>query len=305
MTTTSIAAVRAIRAPRSVFATTRRIIGALLLGTLLSACGFLQLSYNNAPDLVYWWLDDFVGFDDAQKPRVLAAVAQLQRWHRAQELPRYSTLLDDVADAAAAELTPDAVCRVQQDMLARFTALLAEAQAPIGVLAVDLSASQLRNLERKYAKQNAAYRKKYIDGPPSKRMEERIERAVEQAERFYGKLAEPQLAVLRESLNASVFDPAQSLIETQRRQRATLVALHTIAQTGASPEKVHATVHGWLEQMQTSPDAAQRARQDAFRAQSCVQIAALHNSTTPQQRAHAAGVLRGYARDFQALSQAG
>ncbi len=51
MITTSTAA---IVAPRFFIARTARIIGALFLSTLLSACGFVQLSYNNAPDLIYW-----------------------------------------------------------------------------------------------------------------------------------------------------------------------------------------------------------------------------------------------------------
>ncbi len=282
-----------------------RIIGALLLCALVSACGFVQASYNNAPDLVYWWLDDYIGFDDAQKPRVLADVAQLQRWHRAEELPRYTALLERVAQVAPDDWLPDSVCRVQRDVQERFSALLAQAQAPIGALAADLSPAQLRNVERKFAKQNAAYRKKWIDTPPVRAFEARLERAVEQAERFYGRLGEPQRTVLRDNLKHSSYDPAHSLVETQRRQRATLKALRTAAQTAQSPEALRAVTRDWLEQMQISPDAAQRARQDAFRAQSCMQIAALHNSTTAAQRAHAAGVLRDYARDFSELGRPG
>ena len=277
----------------------------LFLRCVAIACGFVQLSYNNAPDLVYWWLDGYVGFDDAQKPRVLATVAQLQRWHRAEELPRYTALLQQLAQAAPADLTADAVCRAQQDVQARFTALLEQAQAPIGALALDLSAAQIKNLERKFAKQNAAYRKKWIDGPLARRFDERMERAVEQAERLYGRLDEPQRIVLRDNLRVSSYDPVSSLVDTQRRQRATLAALRTLSQTTPPPEQLRATVREWLEQMQTSPDTAQRARQETFRVQSCAQIAALHNSTTPQQRAHAVSVLRDYARDFQELSQAG
>ena len=301
MTTTSTAA---ISAPRSLINTTSRIISALFLSAWLSACGFVQLSYNNAPDLIYWWLNGYVDLDDAQRPGVLADVAQLQRWHRAEELPRYAALLNEVAQAAPADLTADAVCRVQQDAQVRFGALLEWAQAPIGGLAQQLSPAQLNSLERKFANQNAAYRKKWIEGTSAQRFETRLERAVEQAERFYGRLGEPQRAVLRDNLNRSNYDPVQSLIETQRRQRATLAALRTISQTAYTPVQLRAEVRGWLEQMQISPDPAQRARQEAFRAQSCVQIAALHNSTTTRQRAHAAGVLRGYARDFQELSRA-
>ena len=269
---------------------------------MLSACGFLQLSYNHAPDLVYYWLDGYVGFDDAQRPRVLAAVAQLQRWHRAQELPRYAAQLERLAQAAPAELSADTVCAVQREVQARLEALLEHAQAPLTALALDLTPPQVRHLEDKFASQDAAFRRKWIDAPPAKQLQARMERAVDQAERFYGRLGEAQRAVLRTNLERSSFDPVQSLAEMRRRQTATLAALQRLSDPAATPAQQEQVVHGWLAQMQRSSDPAQRLRQDAMRQQNCHDIAALHNSTTAQQRGEAAARLEGYARDLRQLS---
>ena len=301
MTTTSTAA---IATPRSFIAVKARIIAALLLSCLLGACGFLQLSYNNAPDLIYYWLDGYIGFDDAQKPRVLADVAQLQRWHRAEELPRYAALLEQLARDAPDDLSVDTVCAVQRDVQTRFEVLLAHAQAPIGALALEVTPAQLRHIEGKFAKQNAAFRKKWIDAQPAEQIKTRMERAIEQAERLYGRLNEPQLVVLRANLDRSAFDPQASLAEMQRRQRATVAALRKISGQAVTPSEQQTIVQGWLEQMQRSIDPAQRARQDAMRQQSCSDIAALHNSTDTQQRAHAAARLGDYARDFRELGDA-
>ncbi len=276
----------------------------LLLSAMLGACGFLQLSYNNAPDLIYYWLDGYIGFDDAQKPRVLADVAQLQRWHRAEELPRYAALLEGLAKQAPQDLNADAVCAVQREVQTRLDVLLTHAQAPIGALALEVPPAQLRHIDAKFAKQNAAFRKKWIDARPAAQLKARMERAVEQAERFYGRLNEPQLVVLRANLERSAFDPQAALAEMQRRQRATMAALRKLSGQAVTPLEQQATVQGWLEQMQRSPDPAQRARQDAIRQRSCSDIAALHNSTTAEQRAHAAARLGDYARDFRELGDA-
>src|SRR5580765_4822032 len=50
------------------------IIGAVL--ALLGACSALRIGYGAAPDLVYWWLDGYVDFDDTQTPRVREAIGQ-------------------------------------------------------------------------------------------------------------------------------------------------------------------------------------------------------------------------------------
>ncbi len=233
---------------------------------------------------------------------MLAAVAQLQAWHRREELPRYARLLEQWAQAAPQDLNSEAVCSVQREVQARFDVLQARAEPAIGALASEFSAGQYRHLQTRFDKQNAKFRSEWIDAKPAERFDKRMKRAVEQAERLYGRLDEPQLEVLRDNLSHSHFDPVQSLAEAKRRQRATLAAIRTISAPASTPEEPRAAVHGWFEQMQRSPDPTTRERQAAFATQSCADIANLHNSTTSVQRAQAAQRLRGYARDFYELS---
>ena len=281
-----------------------RIIGALLLAAALPACGFLQLTYNNAPELISRWLDGYVGFTDAQAPRVRADIERLQHWHRAQALPRYAGLLDRLAQDAGDDLNADTACRVQDEVQTRFSELLVEAEPAIATIALELTAAQWRHLEKKYAKQNAKFREKWIDVTPAGQFDARLERAVANAERVYGRLEAPQHALLREQLAASPFDAARTLAEMRRRQRDTLATLQRVASdTAWTAAQLRETVHGWLERMQRSPDAAQRAHQQTVRQRICVNIAGLHNSTTPAQRAHAAERLGGWARDLRELSR--
>ena len=60
----------------------RIIVALVLLAAGLTGCSAVRFGYNQAPELVYWWLDGYVDFDDAQSRRVRemlgeAAVRQL------------------------------------------------------------------------------------------------------------------------------------------------------------------------------------------------------------------------------------
>jgi len=61
---------------------------------LLSGCNTIKVSYNNAQELTYWWLDGYVNFGAGQKPLVKAELSALHEWHRFNEIPAYIALLD-------------------------------------------------------------------------------------------------------------------------------------------------------------------------------------------------------------------
>ena len=47
----------------------RHIIGALLAALVLlglGGCSAVKLSYQNAPELTYWWLDSYLDLNDTQ-----------------------------------------------------------------------------------------------------------------------------------------------------------------------------------------------------------------------------------------------
>ena len=54
--------------------------------------------------------------------------------------------------------------------------------------------------------------------------------------------------------------------------------------------------------MLTPPEPALRAYQQTLMQESCRNVAALHNATTPAQRDAAAQRLRAYQRELQALA---
>lgn len=279
-----------------------RIIGLLGLAAALAACSAVKLAYNTIDDVAYWWLDSYVDFSDEQTPRVREDLRRLHEWHRLNELPQFGSLLQGVEQLAPGNITPEQACGVFTRVRERLDALAVRAEPAVVTLASGLTPEQVAHLERKYEKNNANYRKDWIVPPPAQQAEKRFEQFLERAEMVYGKLDEPQRAVLRRELQHSVFDPKNILAERQRRQRDLLQTLRKIAGTTISLADARALMRGYLDRVRDPPERAAHAYQHALINESCATFAALHNSTNASQRESAVRRLRAYQRDLQDLT---
>ncbi|MBL8338915.1 MAG: hypothetical protein JNM97_19275 [Rhodoferax sp.] len=291
---------------RPVLVAWRRIIGllaVLLAAVLLQGCSAVKLAYNNAPELAYWWIDGYADLDDAQSLKVREELARLQQWHRANELPRIAELLQRTRQVALADATPEQVCTLFAEVRKRFDAVVAQAEAPTVAVAMTMRPAQLAHLEARFAKGNTEWRQEWMAGTAAERAARRLKSAVERSEQFYGTLEERQLAVLRNAIAQSSFDPALSYAERQRRQRDVLQALRE-GTTTPPPGVAQATqlFRATVDRSITSPDAAYRAYAERAIAESCRTFAQLHNSTTPEQRERAVRRLAAYERDARELA---
>lgn len=279
-----------------------RIIGLLGLAAALAACSAIKLGYNTLDEVAYWWLDSYVDFTDEQSPRAREDLRRLHNWHRMNELPHFISLLKDVELLAPSDITPAQACAVFNRVRERLDVLATRAEPAVVTLATGLSAEQVRHVEHKYEKNNANYRKDWILPPPSERADKRFEQFLERSEMVYGKLDEPQRAVLRRELQHSVFDARNILAERQRRQRDLLQTLRKIAGTPISLAEARTLLRGYLDRVRDPPERAAHAYQHALINEGCATVAALHNSTSAAQRESAVRRLRAYQRDLQELS---
>lgn len=282
-----------------------RIIGLLVLAMLLTACSSLKLGYNSLPDVAYWWLDGYVDFSEAQTPRVREDLARLQMWHRRAELPRYAQLLQRLEQLAPVDVTASQVCAVATEIAERLTAIGDQAEPAVVTLALGLSPAQLAQLDKKYQKNNAQYRREWLALSPVELHNKRYQLLVERSEQFYNRLDEAQRAALRSQVERSVFDARLVLAERQRRQQDALVTLKKLAGRPMALAEARALVHAYLHRVQTSPDPVNRRYQEALIQESCQTIAALHNSTNAVQRESAGRRLRSYQQDLRDLSAPG
>jgi len=278
-----------------------RIIGVLLLAAALGACSAIKLAYNNLPTVSYWWLDDYLDFDSEQTPKVRDELAQLLAWHRQNELPRIASLLQEAQALAPGEVTPAQVCAMGDRIRERLLAVTERAEPAGTELALSLTDAQLQQLERKYEKNNASYRKEWLDRTPAQVQEKRYDQFLDRTEDFYGRLSAQQRDLLKQQVAQSVFDPRLADTERRHRQQEALVLLRGFVANKPSPVEARAALHAYIQRIAEPPPGPWRDQQQALLQEGCRNTAVLHNGTSPSQRAQAVRRLQAYQDDLRQL----
>ncbi|HEY0269193.1 MAG TPA: DUF6279 family lipoprotein [Methyloradius sp.] len=270
---------------------------------LLASCSALKLSYNNAPDLLYWWSDGYVDFSAKQKPLIKQQLNQLQQWHRQNELPKYAELMQSVANSMQRDVTPQQVCSVFDSAKTRIEELNLRIGLIVQSIAPDLSAKQLTHIEKKFGVDNEKWRDKWMDDNLEKREKKRLEDAIDRAESFYGNLNRDQKDLLRASIQVSSFKPEISLKRRLEKQQNILSILRAIQQGGLTGAQANTRIQAFMYEMTEPEDPEYRAYINQLTTESCQTLANLHNGTTPKQRKNLQENLKGYLTDLHALME--
>ena len=96
----------------------RRIIGLALLalaGLVVSGCSMVRLTYDQAPNLLYWWIDGYVDVGGEQTPKLREGIDLWFAWHRRTQLPEYAALLVRAQREVGEPTSASAVCAWQAE----------------------------------------------------------------------------------------------------------------------------------------------------------------------------------------------
>ena len=274
---------------------------ALFLALVLPGCSAIKLGYNNTPEISYWWLDGYFDFNSTQSTQLRKDLNNIQTWHRQNELPTIVKTLDKIQRITAGNVTPEQVCELYADIRPRFQALIDQTEPVMVSMAPTLKPEQIAHLSSQLTKRSEKWREEWLEGSVSERRDRRVKQWVDRTEMLYGRLEEPQLALLKNTVANSSFDAASSYRESQRRHQDALQTFKKIQLEKADGAKVRSDIRGLLERSMASPDAAYRAQMDKLTQENCKALATLHNSTTAAQRQKAKSVLEGYGADALTL----
>ncbi len=271
----------------------------LTLAVAISACTATRLAYNQAHNATYWWLDSHVDFTNGQSTPVRGDINAFFQWHRANELPVYAGLLQRWQKLASQDMSGAQVC-AEFDVIRQRIDRAADASVqPMTRLALALDAAQLEHLKSRQAKSNVEFEDDFLQASEDARIEKRYDRALSRSEMLYGSLSTAQKDLLRNNIKASPFDPKRTQAERLRRQAD---LLQTVKDAQAVPDSAAERVRGHMARIGQSPTPGYKAYADELVRVGCAQFAQLHNSTTPEQRANAVRVLKGYEDDLRVLS---
>lgn len=284
-----------------------RPLAAVAALVLLGSCSAVKLTYNNLPELAYWWSDGYADLNETQSAQLRNDLEQLLAWHRDHELPKIADLLQLVQRDAQTDTTDQNVCRIYDHVRERLNAVRVQAEPAAVSLAMSLSSMQIQHIETKFDKGNKAWRRKWIARTKPEQLDQRLQISVERAEQFYGKLDGKQRAVLQAGMASSRFDPQRSYTERLRGQQDLLQLLRLVSGANGTPQPTPAqatvALQAYLDRSLTSPDPAYRAYFQAATLENCRIYAQLHNSTSAQQRARAITRIAGYERDARELAR--
>jgi hypothetical protein len=275
------------------------IIGSVV--ALAAGCSTLRVAYSSGPTLAWWQLDGWIDADRQQAPQVKAALDRWFAWHRSTQLAPTAALLADAREQVLHPVTPEGVCRWNAQAQALLQPALNRALDEAADLVPLLTEANLKAMEAKGAREIAEDREKFLQGDAEERLAESVKRTRERFERIYGRLDEPQLAVLRAAVAELPLDPARWLADRERRQQQTVATLRRLVAERASREQRVAALRALVEGAMTSPDPQRRAQQQRLAEANCALSARLHNATTPAQRERARANLQGWENDLRAV----
>ena len=275
----------------------------LAFAILLAACSSLRLAYNNADTLLYWWLDAYVDFDSEQKAEVKQDIGDFFRWHRKTQLQDYVHLLQKAqrqlyANPTQADLMADYV-----DIRDRTEALLLRSAPEIAEMALSLKPDQLESMEKKFAKNNADFRKKNMKGDAAEQNKFRYKKSMEQFELWFGGFSDEQEAIIRKASDARPLNNELWLDERIRRQ----LKIVTLARKIMTEQPSKQVATQWVQDLIRSGFdrfgySERKAFFDSYTQSTVELIHTVVRISTPEQKAHAQKRMEGWIKDLNSLS---
>jgi hypothetical protein len=270
---------------------------------LVAACSSLRLAYNNGDTLLYWWLDAYVDFDGEQRAEVKHDIGDLFRWHRKTQLQDYIQFLQRAQNQLKGEVTQAQLKADYDDIRSRTQALLLKAAPDIADLALTLKPDQLEQMEKKFAKNNAKFRRENMRGDREEQNRYRYKKSMEQFELWFGNFTTEQEMAIRQASDARPLNNEIWLDERVRRQNNILAAVRKVQSEKLGKEATQALIQGLIKDgFQRLETSERKAFFDSYEEANVQFVLTVINLTTPQQKAHAQRRMQGWIDDFRTLA---
>jgi hypothetical protein len=216
-------------------------------------------------------------------------------------LADYSGLVVAAQQQILQDVTPPQVCKWADDLRQRLEVAYAQGVPALAETLRSLRPDQIGRIERRHRKGDDEFRDDYLQPTRAEQLEAANKRTFSRAEFIYGRLNEPQRALLARGIAESPFDAQRWFDERQARQREIVETLRKLHAERADQPRFEAALRTFAAHAAQSPRSAYRDYQKRLLAHNCQLLTNLHNTTTPEQRRHGAEKLKGWEDDLRAL----
>lgn len=269
----------------------------------VAGCSSIRFTYNHGDTLLYWWLNNYLDLDSDQSGFVKKDIDSLFQWHRKTQLKDYTQLLANGQRQLAGNMTQADLMADYRDIKARTELLAYKALPELAELARTVRPEQIAQMEKKFAKNNEDFRKKFMRGDLEDRQKARFKKSMEQFDLWFGRFSSEQETVLRKASDARVLDNDIWLDERVRRQKRIVAVLRKVQQEKLSKDATIAALHNLVKELFDRFEAPERkAFFDTYTDQTVQMILTAVKIATPAQKAHAQKRMQGWIEDFHILA---
>jgi hypothetical protein len=268
-----------------------------------AGCSSVRFTYNHGDTLLYWWLNAYLDLDSDQSDWVKQDINKLFQWHRSTQLKDYAGLMANMQRQLAGNPTQADLLSDYRDIKSRTESLAFKALPELADLAMSIKPDQIGQMEKKFAKNNDDFRRKFMSGDLDHQRKVRFQKSMDQLELWFGHFSRDQEAILRQASDARPLDNEIWLQERKMRQQRIVALLRKIQQEKLNKEQTMAAVHNLLRDFFDRFEAPERkAFFDAYMDSTSRYILTAIRIATPEQKAHAQKRMQGWIEDFNALA---
>ena len=280
-----------------------KLIVIFLLAISIVSCSLVKTAYNNAPEAMQWWLDDYFDFTESQNKKLKPALHALHDWHRQTQLPLYVEMLKKIqSHLTKAEIQSSTVCESMKSMQDLMQNIQLETSSTIVEIAPLLSDKQLSYFQKMLQKRTVKWKSEWLQETQEERIEARFKKIIDYAETVYGGLNKTQKNMLKQKLLASNYKPEVRYTEILRRNKDVLQIVTSLKQGNLDQEQKQTLVKKGFERLSKSPDLVYRNYENQLKQGSCEMVADLHATTDLKQKEHAKAWLENLITAFEWLA---
>ena len=169
----------------------------LLLALLfIGGCSSTTFVYNRLDFILPWYLDDYVELDRAQETFLDEQLKPFLAWHRSEELPRYTLILDDISRRLDGPLTAQDVAAISAEFEQAWLRLEGRSLEWLLALGERLTEDQVQQFLDELWKQQEKYQKKYLERSDREYHEDSYDSLVDSVQDYLGRLDKSQKQLL-------------------------------------------------------------------------------------------------------------
>ena len=151
----------------------------------------IKLGYNNADWLLTWKIDGLFNLTSKQKDFVEDRLEHHLEWHRQNELPIYSELIDETISKIEDGISEQDYDWVINQMQAAYKRTLLQILPDAATLLMELSPNQIEYYQARMSEKNESFAE-FIALPPEEQIKKRNENIINEMEEWFGDLNDEQ-----------------------------------------------------------------------------------------------------------------